>query len=163
MNDLAEIINQAEADIHEYEALVVSADARVAAAQADAVAAREKLSEARIVLDWLHRRSQSQPVTAPPASQNGHSQQPVMRFGRPVPEVAKLDKCLEALEGLGGTATNKQISSRLLRDGFDLDPDHVRGLLKYASKKNPSPVTTETGSGLWRLVRAANGTAGGEG
>jgi hypothetical protein len=76
-----------------------------------------------------------------------------MRFGRPVPEVPKVDRCIDALQDLGGTATNKQISGRLLRDGIDIDPDHVRGLLKYASRKKPAPVTTEPGSGLWRLQR----------
>ena len=70
---------------------------------------------------------------------------------------SKLKKCLDALEDLGGTASNKQISGRV-----DMDPDHVRGLLKYASGKKPNPpVVTEPGSGVWRLTRALNGAGGG--
>jgi hypothetical protein len=170
MNDLDEIIRQAreadirqaEADIGEQEALVASADARVAVAQADAAAAREKLSEARIVLEWLRRRSTPQPVAASPTKQADQPEsQPQMRFGKPVPEgPPKLEQCFGALEDLGGTASNKQISNRLLRDGIVIDPDHVRGLLKYASKKPHSLVTTEPGSGVWRLVRSLNGAGG---
>ena len=87
-----------------------------------------------------------------------------MLFGRPVPEgPSKLKQCVEALEDLGGIASNKQISNRLLRDGIEIDTDHVRGLLKYASGKKPHPpVVTEPGSGVWRLVRAMNGATGGE-
>jgi hypothetical protein len=163
MNDLAEIIKQADADVEEQEALVASADARAAAAQADAAAAREKLAEARIVLEWLRRRGHAQPVAAPMGEHNGHAQsEPPMRFGRPVPEEPLTDKCQEVLEALGGTATNKQITDRLIRDGLDVDLDKVRGTLKYLSRKKMPPVTTEKGSGLWRLVRTMNGAAGGE-
>jgi len=162
MNDLTEMISQAEADVQERESLVATAEDRVAAAQADAASARDNLNEARIVLAWLRRRHDAQPVAASPAKQDGQSQsQPAMRFGKPVPEVPKLDRCMQALEDLGGAATNKQISKRVLRDGYEIDPDHVRGLLKYASRKKPPPVTTEPGSGLWRLQRSLNG-AGGE-
>ena len=163
MDSLTEMITQAEADVREREALADTADSRVTAAQADAAAAHESLNEARIVLAWLLRRSEDRPGTASPPSQNGHSQaQPAMRFGKPVPEKSKLDWCLEALEGLGGTASNKAISARVVRDGGpEIDPDHVRGLLKYASRKKPPPATTKSGSGLWVLQRSRNG-AGGE-
>jgi hypothetical protein len=163
MDSLTEMITQAEADVREREALADTADSRVTAAQADAVAAHESLNEARIVLAWLLRRSEARPGTELPSGQNGHLQaQPAMRFGKPVPEKPKLDWCLEALEGLGGTASNKAISARVARDGGPkIDPDHVRGLLKYASRKTPPPVTTKTGSGLWVLQRALDG-AGGE-
>ncbi len=162
MNDLAEIIKQAEADVQEQEALAASADARAAAAQADAAAAREKLAEARIVLEWLRRRSHPQPVAAFPLKQADPSaSQPLMRFGRPVPEETLTDLCQRALEGLGGTATNKQIRDRLNRDGHDVDLDKVRGTLKYLSRKKPAPpVTTERGSGLWRLQRPVTPDAG---
>lgn len=165
MDDLTELIEQAEADVKEQEALVASADARVAAAQADAAAARENLKEALGVVAWLRRRSQPQPVVPSPAARTDQPQsKPAMLFGRPVPEgPSKLKQCVEALEDLGGIASNKQISNRLLRDGIEIDTDHVRGLLKYASGKKPHPpVVTEPGSGVWRLVRAMNGATGGE-
>lgn len=163
MNDLDEITRQAEADVEEYEALVVSADARVAAAQADAAAAGEKLSEARIVLEWLRRRRHAQPVAAPVGEHNGHApSEPLMRFGKPVPEEPLTDKCQEILEALGGTATNRQITDRLIRDGLDVDLDKVRGTLKYLSRKKPPSVATEPGSGLWRLLRPENGVGGGD-
>jgi hypothetical protein len=165
MNDLVEYINQAEADVREQEALVDSAQARVAVAQADAAAATEKLAEARIVLEWLRRRSQAQPAAAPPVNRADQPQtMPKVLFGKPVPEGPfKLKQCLDALDDLGGTASNKQISSRLLKDGIEIDANHVRGLLKYASGKKPHPpVTTEPGSGVWRLVRVMNGATGGE-
>ena len=162
MNDLDEIIRQAEADISEQEALVTSADARVASAQADAAAAREKLDEARIVLDWLRRRQPAAAVRASPAMRP--EPVPQTRFGKPVPEGdSKVKQCLDALEGLGGIASNRQISNRLLRDGVEINAEHVRGLMKYASGKKPHPlVVTEPGSGVWRLVRAMNGVTGGE-
>jgi hypothetical protein len=162
MNDLAEIIGQAEADVREQETLVTSADARAAAAQADAAAAREKLTEARIVLEWLRRRGHAQPVAASLAKQADRAQsEPSMRFGRPVPEEPLTDKIQETLEALGGTASNRQITDRLIRDGLDVDLDKVRGTLKYLSRKKPPPVTTEPGSGWWRLARAMNGATGG--
>lgn len=159
MNDLAEFIHQAEADVQEYEALVVSADARIAAAQADAETAREKLSKAQVVLEWLRQRNQPEPAEPSTASQNGHSQTRML-FGKPAPEgPSKLSKCLDGLAGLGGTGSNKQISKRLLRDGVEIAPEHVRGLMKYASSKKPPLVTTEPGSGVWRLARV-NGSGG---
>jgi hypothetical protein len=162
MDSLTEMISQAEADVREREALAATADNRVTAAQADAAAAHESLNEARIVLAWLLRHSEDRPVAASSPSQDGQPQaQPEMRFGKPVPEKPKLDWCLEALEGLGGTARNKAISTRVVRDGGpEMDPDHVRGLLKYASRKKPPPVTTESGSGLWVLQRSLNGVGG---
>ena len=168
MNDLEQIIKQAEADVQEYEALVASAEARVVAAQTDAAAARGKLSEGRIVLDWLRRRGDSEPVTASPPDKTDQPDQadqspakPATRFGKPVPEgPSKLAQCLDGLEGLGGAASNKQISNRLRRDGIIISPEHVRGLLKYASTKKPALVTTEHGSGVWRLVRSPNGAGG---
>src|ERR1700690_2388676 len=147
MDDLDTLVRQAETDVQDQEALVASADARVAVAQADAEEARSGLSEARIVLEWLRRRGQPQPDAAPPPDRTDQPK-PRLLFGRPMPEGdSKLKKCLDALEDLGGTASNKQISGRV-----DMDPDHVRGLLKYASGKKPNPpVVTEPGSGVWRL------------
>lgn len=164
MNDLAGFIKQAEADVQEQEALLASAEERLAEAQADVTAASAKLAEVRIVLDWLCRRNGSQPMEAPTAEQPDRSQseEPQMRFGRPVPDgPSKLQQCLDALGDLGSGASNKQISQRLLRDGVVMDPNHVRGLLKYASTKPNPPVTTKPGSGVWRLVRSPNGAGGG--
>lgn len=156
MDNLAEIIKQAEADMQAQETLLASAQARVAAAQADEAAARDKLERARIVLEWLSQRSQDQSAEPSPAKQPDQPKpKPQMRFGKPIPDGdTKLKKILEALEELGGTASNKLISSRV-----DMTPDHVRGLLKYASGKSDAPVTTEAGSGVWRLTRA-NGSGG---
>jgi hypothetical protein len=157
MDDLADLIEQAKADVQEQESLAASADARVAAAQAESAAAREGLKEARSVLAWLLRRSQPQPVASPTANRDGQAEsQPQMRFGKPVPDGdTKLKKLLDALEDLGGAASNKQISSRT-----DMKPDHVRGLLKYAAGKEHPPVVTEPGSGVWRLTRSLNGAGG---
>lgn len=158
MNDLDGIVRQAEADIQELEGSLASAQARVAVAQADAAAVREKLEKAHIALEWWRERSHVQPVAASPAKRADRPKsKPQMLFGKPIPEGdSKLKKCLDALEDLGGTASNKQISSRA-----DMNPDHVRGLLKYASGKHHPPVVTEPGSGVWRLTRSLNG-AGGE-
>lgn len=170
MDDLDTLIRQAEADVAERESRVAAADARVTAAkatvtaaEADAAAEREDLGAARIVLEWLRRRKDGQPAAASPEDGAGQPEpQPQMRFGKPVPEgPPKLQQCLDALEELGGIASNKQISSRLLRDGIEINAEHVRGLMKYASSKKPSPVVTQPGSGVWRLVRSLNG-AGGE-
>lgn len=162
MNDhLAELLKQAEADVQEREALVASAETRLAVAQADVASASAGLTEARIVLDWLRRRNGSQPAEAPPATQRDRPHPPHMRFGKPVPDgPSKLEQCLDALEDLGGAASNKQISNRLLRDGIVIKPEHVRGLMKYASDKTPPLVTTERGSGIWRLARSLNGAEG---
>jgi hypothetical protein len=154
MDTLTEMIRQAEAEVQEREGRTVAADSRAAAAQADAAAEHEGLKEARIVLEWLRRRGQSQPVAAVAGMQSDRPQpQPATRFGRPVPEISQADLCLQALEALGGTATNKQIRDRLLRDGHDVDLDKVRNSLKYMSRKTPPPVETDHGSGLWRLLR----------
>lgn len=151
MNDVTEMIKQAEIEVQEREAASGAADSRAAAAQADAVVERERLKEARIVLDWLRRRSQ--PVAASPGQRAGQSQsQPATRFGRPVPEVALTDKCRDALEALGGTATNKQLVDHLRRNGHETDLDKVRASLRYLSRKKPPSVQTDPGSGLWRLV-----------
>lgn len=154
MDNLAEIIKQAEADVQEQETLLASAQARVAVAQADEAAARDKLEKAHIVLEWLTQRSQGQAEAPPEKQADEPKPKPQMRFGRPVPEGdSKLNKILEALIVLGGAASNKQISSHV-----DMSPDHVRGLLKYASGKSDPPVATEPGSGVWRLTRSPNGT-----
>jgi len=155
MDGLTALIEQAKADVQEQEALVASSDARVAAAQAENAAAREGLKESRSVLAWLLR--QRQPVAPSPEDRDGRPEsQPQMRFGRPVPEGdSKLKKLLDALEDLGGAASNKQLGSRT-----DMKQDHVRGLLKYASGKENPPVVTEPGSGLWRLTRSLNGAGG---
>lgn len=156
MDNLAEIIKRAEADVREQETLLASAQARVAVAQADEAAARNRLEKAHIVLEWLSQRSHDQPE-APPAKQADQPKStPKTRFGKPVPEGdSKLSQILEALEDLGGTANNRQLSNRV-----DMAPDHVRGLLKYASGKSNPPVVTEPGSGVWRLTRSLNGAGG---
>ena len=161
MNDLDVIVKQAVADIQELEGLLDSAEARVAVAQADAAAIREKLQRAHIALEWWRERNQAEPVAASPASPAKQADQPEsnpqMRFGKPVPEGdTKLNTLLDALEDLGGRASNKQIGNRT-----GMKPDHVRGLLKYASRKKPDPpVVTEPGSGVWRLTRPLNRTGG---
>lgn len=160
MNDLDEITRQAEADIQELKGLLASAEARVVVAQADAAAVREKLEKAHIALDWWRERSHAQPVAASPAKRADQPKsQPRMLFGKPVPEGdSKLKNLLDALEDLGGTASNKQLGIRV-----GMKPDHVRGLLKYASGKKPHPpVVTEPGSGVWRLTRSLNGAGGAE-
>ena len=177
MNDLTEIIEQAEADVQEREAASAAADARAAATQADAVAARENLREARLVLEWLRRHSPAQPDAAPSGQQPGLVQPKPMRFGKPVPDKALTDRCQEAVEEFGGTATNKQILARLIRDGVDANLEQVRNTMAYLSRKKPPVVATEKGSGLWRLLRpvtpdpqmplltgtaAMNGATGGE-
>ncbi len=154
MNDLTDIIKQAEADVQAREAASTAADARAAAAQADAAAARESLKEARLVVEWLRRHTPAQPHAAPPGQQPERVQpQPATRFGKPVPEKALTDRCQEALEEFGGTATNKQILARLIRDGVDVNLEQVRNTMAYLSRKKPPMVTTEKGSGLWRLLR----------
>jgi hypothetical protein len=159
MNDLDEIIRQAEGDVEELEGLLASAEARVAVAQADAAAVREKLEKAHIALEWWHERSHAKPVAASPAKRADQPEsRPQTLFGKPVPEGdSKLKKLLDALEDLGGTASNKQISSRV-----NMKPDLVRGLLKYASTKSHPPVVTEPGSGVWRLTYSLNGAGGGQ-
>ena len=92
--------------------------------------------------------------TEPPKQAERMETPPATRFGKPVPELAQTDLCLRALENLGGTATNKQIRDRLVRDGHDVDLDKVRSTLKYLSRKKPPPVQTDVGSGLWRLRHA---------
>lgn len=157
MNDLAAIIKQARADVQEREARVASAKARAAAALADVAEEEGGLSEARTALGWLERYSVSEPVAASPAEQNGGQSQPKMRFGKPVPEgPSKLQLIMDALMDLGGIASNKQISTRLLRDGVDIKPEHVRGLLKYEGDKPHPQVVTEPGSGVWRLNNAGS-------
>jgi len=156
-NNLTDLIEQARADVQEQEALVASADARLAAMQAETAAAREGLKEARSVLAWLLRRDQYQPVASPLADRDGQPEPSTqMRFGKPVPEGdTKLTKLLDALEALGGAASNKQLGSRV-----GMRPDHVRGLLRYAADKEHPPVVTEPGSGVWRLTRSLNGAGG---
>ena len=157
MNELDDIIKQAEADIQELVGLLASAEARVVVAQADAAAVRNKLEKAQIALEWWRERSHAQPAAAPPAKRADQPKpQPRMLFGKPVPEGdSKLKNLFDALEDLGGTASNKQLG---IRTG--MKPDHVRGLLKYASSKAHPEVVTEPGSGVWRLTRSLNGTGG---
>jgi hypothetical protein len=156
VNELDGIVRQAESDIQDLEGLLASAEARVAVAQADAAAVREKLQRAYIALEWWRERGHTQPVAESPAKQADRPEpQPKLLFGKPMPEDTKLKKLLDAIEDLGGTASNKQIGSRV-----GMKPDHVRGLLKYASGKNHPPVVTEPGSGVWRLTRSLNGAGG---
>jgi hypothetical protein len=159
MDHLAEITSQAEADVQDYQALVASAEARLAAAQADVGAAREKLSEAQIVREWLLRRGE-QPAGSSTAGQNGQSQ-PAMRFGRPVPDgPSKLDQIIDLLDEFGGALSNKEISNLLEKKGIKITPDQVRGLLKYETTKKSPLVITVPGSGVWRRTQHR---AGGEG
>jgi chromosome segregation ATPase len=157
MNELDDIVRQARADVQELEGLLDSAEARVAVAQADAAAIRARLEKAHTALEWWDERRKVQPVAASPMKQAEQPEsQPQTRFGRPVPEGdTKLKKLLEALEDLGGRASNKQIGTRA-----GMKPDHVRGLLKYAASKEHPPVVTEPGSGVWRLTRSLNGAGG---
>jgi hypothetical protein len=159
MNHLDDIVRQAESDVEELTGFLASAEARVAVAQADAATVREKLEKAHIALEWWRERSHAKPVAASPAKRADQpGSQPQIRFGKPVPEGdSKLQKLLDALEALGGTASNRQISDRV-----EMKPDHVRGLLKYASTKAHPPVVTEPGSGVWRLTYSLNGTGGGQ-
>src|SRR6266568_449861 len=150
MANMTDIMKQAEADLKEAEAASGAAQSRAAAAQADADAARERVREMRAVWDWLQLHNQP---TAQPTQADRTETPPATRFGRPVPEVAQTDLCLEVLASLGGTGTNKQIRARLARDGHDVTLDQVRGTLKYLSRKTPPPVETDAGSGLWRLRR----------
>jgi hypothetical protein len=148
MANMTDIMKQAEADLKEAEAASGAAQSRAAAAQADADAARERVREMRAVWDWLQAHDQQ---AQSPTQTERTDTPPAMRFGRPVPEVAQTDLCLQALEDLGGTATNKQVRDRLVREGHDVNLDKVRSTLKYLSRKTPPSVETEVGSGLWRL------------
>jgi hypothetical protein len=155
MASMIEIITQAESDLRDAETASAAAQSRAIAAQADAEAALERVREMRAVREWL--RAHSQPVDT--AGQAAGPEQPkesaATRFGRPVPEVALTDLCLQALETLSGTATNKKIRDHLVRDGHDVGLDQVRSSLSYLSRKKPPQVQTDVGSGLWRLLRTA--------
>jgi hypothetical protein len=154
MATMTDIMKQAEAEMKEAETASGVAQSRAAAAQADAEAARERAREMRAVWEWLQAHNQE----AQPPMPAGRTEQPDLtetpaatRFGRPVSEVAQTDLCLQALESLGGTATNKQIRDHLVREGHGINLDKVRNSLKYLSRKTPPPVQTDNGSGLWRL------------
>jgi hypothetical protein len=157
MSDLDAIVRQARADVQELEDQLASAEARVAVAQADAAAIRAKVEKARNALEWWDERGRVRPAAAsPPMRDEQPGSKPRMLFGKPAPDGdTKLRSLLEALEEAGGTASNKQLGIRV-----GMKPDHVRGLLKYASAKSHPPVVTEPGSGVWRLTRSLNGAGG---
>lgn len=159
MADVTDMLARAEADLREAEAASAAADARAAAAQAEATDKAQRAQEMRAVLDWLRART-AEP--AAPARREGHDGE--LRFGRPVPENPITQLSLDALEAMGGSGSNKQVRERLARDGHDFSQGQVRAALRYLSKKSDPPVTTQQGTGMWRLTRprppaipAANG------
>lgn len=144
----ADLLARAIADLKEAEAASTAANARAEAAQADAAAKKEHLKEMRAVVEWVRARSEAQPPAEPAASPQDAT---ATRFGRPIPEISNTDLSLQGLEKLGRTASTREISDQVKRDGHDLSPAQVRGALKYLAKKPNSPVETTPGSGLWRL------------
>jgi hypothetical protein len=158
MVNVTDMIKQAEADLRDAEAASTAAQSRAIAAQADADVARERAREMRAVWEWLQLHNQ-QGETHTQAERSEQPERaetpPATRFGRPVSEVTQTDLCLRALENLGGTATNKQVRDRLVRDGHNVGLDQVRSTLKYLSRKTSPLVQTDPGSGLWRLRKAS--------
>ena len=139
--------------VSDAEAASTAAQARAEAAQADAAMAAQRANEMRAVLDWLRAQSDAPRTPAEPVEPSPAA----MRFGRPVPQDAKTDLCVEALEKIGGgPASTRQIHDHLAREGHDLTMDQVRGALRYlANRKTGSPVETTPGTGQYRLRPAA--------
>jgi len=156
VNSMTDIMKQAEADVKAADSNRDAAVARATAAQADAVAAQKHAEEMHAVREWL-RRLHSEPTEPDVWVETARTVKrtetaPATRFGKPVPEVALTDLCRQALEDLGGTARNRQICDRLVRDGHDVNLDKVRSSLAYLSRKTPPVVATDPGSGIWRLL-----------
>ena len=155
---VSEILKRARAEAQEATAAREAAQARAAAAIADADAAVEREKSALAVQAWVEQQA-TKPV--PPAEPVGEAPAPgAMRFGRPVPEVTNTERCLHVLEALGRPASTTEIRERLARDGLELSQTQVRSTMKYMARKPAFGVTTETGSGVWRLNRSALNGAG---
>jgi hypothetical protein len=88
---------------------------------------------------------------AAPAEPAGQAPATATRFGHPVPPVTNNELCLRVLTALGRPATTREIRERLARDGHEMSQMQVRSTLKYMARKPHFGVTTETGSGVWRL------------
>jgi hypothetical protein len=161
LEDVSRVLMEAEADLRQAQADYEEAHSRLAAAQANDDAALERLKEMQTVRDWLEQRDQARRgvqtrMDLAKTENRAIFEKPgeiVTRFGKPIPEVANTDLCLKVLESFGKPATTKQIRDRLARDGHELSQAQVRGSLKYLSRKKPPPVTTTSGSGLWKLRR----------
>lgn len=116
--------------------------------------ARARAREMQAVRDWLQGQQQVVRRTVT-ASATATTTRPAMLFGKPAPEVAQTDLCLQALRSISRAATTKEIRDRIAREGHELDTDKVRNALRYLSTKKPPLVTTKSGSGMWRLVNPA--------
>ena len=155
---VSEILKRARAEAQEATAAREAAQARAAAAVADADAAVEREKAALAVQAWVEQQA-----TAPAAPAEQAAQEPApaaTRFGRPVPEVTNTDLTLQVLEDLGRPASTKEIRERLAKDGHELTQTQVRSTLKYLARKPAYGVTTESGSGVWRIDRSALNGAG---
>ena len=148
---VSEILERARAQAKEATAARETAQARAAAAAADADAAVEHERAMLAVQSWVEQQA-----TAPtaPAEPTGQAPAPVAtRFGKPVPEVTNTELTLRTLEGFGRAASTREIRDRLAREGHEFTMMQVRSTLKYMARKPAWGVTTETGSGVWRLQR----------
>jgi hypothetical protein len=155
---VSEILKRARAEAQEATAAREAAQARAAAAVADADAAVEREKAALAVQSWVEQQATA---PAPPAEPTGEAPAPVAtRFGRPVPEVTNTDLTLQVLEDLGKPASTTEIRERLAQDGHELTQTQVRSTLKYLARKPAYGVTTEPGSGVWRIDRSALNGAG---
>jgi hypothetical protein len=158
---VSEILKRARAEAQEATAAREAAQARAATAIADADAAVEREKAALAVHAWVEQQAIAPAAPAEPAEPTGQAPaSAATRFGRPVPEVTNTDLTLRVLEDLGRPASTTEIRERLAGDGHELSQTQVRSTLKYLARKPAYGVTTEPGSGVWRINRSALNGAG---
>ena len=153
-----EMLKRAREQAKEATAAREAAQARATAAIADADDAVEHEKSMLAVQAWVEQQA-----TAPasPAGQAEQAPTPTaMRFGRPVAEVTNTELTFRELEDIGRPASTREIRDRLARNGHEFTMMQVRSTLKYMARKPHFGVTTETGSGVWRLNRSALNGAG---
>ena len=129
-------------------------------ATADLERAKAEVAKYQAVVDYLDGIDGIEPTNGQAvkaeveAGETGSATK--MRFGRPVPEVAQTELCLQALRERGNRSMNARDISIWLADhgimaddGRPYDPVRLRSTLKHLSRQNK--VVQAGKPGLWRL------------
>jgi hypothetical protein len=138
MDNMAEMIQQADADLRQAEARDEQAEAELRRAEAARAVTQAEVARMRGVLEWLRQHSKPQGRTAMPAA---------AASGRPAPTMNQSELCLWELEKLGGSGGTTDIRLALEREGYTYEQKQVRSALKYLARKGK----IQGSGGIWHL------------